>query len=117
MKKRNRILLYLFTAIITLSINVYADNGCGAITQFVADMNEHLYIPIKWGTPLLFLVLTSFDFAKVVFSGDQKGMDKAKTNFLKRAIAALLIFFAPEIITALAEIISQESITSCIKNT
>ena len=111
-KKRNIILLCLFTGIITFSINVYAE--CSALSTFVAKMNEHIYTPIKWGTPLLLLVLTSFDFAGVVFSGDQKGMDKAKNNFLKRSIAALIIFFAPDIITTLAEIIGNESISSCL---
>lgn len=98
--------------IITFSINVYAD--CGPVATFVAQMNKHVYMPIKWGTPLLLLVLTSFDFAKVVFSGDQKGMDKAKNNFLKRSIAALIVFFAPEIITTLATLINNEDISSCL---
>ena len=112
MTKRNTLLLCIFVAIITFSINVYAD--CGAVATFVAEMNNNVYMPIKWGTPLLLLVLTSFDFAKVVFSGDSKGMDKAKNNFLKRSVAALIIFFAPEIIEALAALISREDISSCI---
>ena len=113
MKKRNVILLYLFVIVITFSINVYADCGNTAMSDFVSQMNKYIYKPIKWGTPILLLVLTSFDFAKVVFSGDGKGMSKAANNFLKRSIAALIIFFAPDIIGLLASFIDNQTIASC----
>lgn len=117
MKKRNIILLCLVTVIITFSINVYAE-GCSEVFStgegsLIYLMNEHIYTPIKWATPILLLVLTSFDFAKVVFSGDGKGMDKAKNNFLKRSIAALIIFFAPDIINLLVDFVNGQSIASC----
>ena len=107
-------MLCVVTLIITFSINVYADGECGGtgISNFICNMNQYVYKPIKWGTPILLLVLTSFDFAKVVFSGDSKGMDKAKSNFLKRSIAALIIFFAPEIIELIAGFIERPDISS-----
>ena len=118
MKKRNVILVCLVAVIIFFSINVYAtecnevfDTGNGSLIYI---MNEHIYKPIKWITPLLLLVLTSFDFANVVFSGDGKGMDKAKNNFFKRAVAALIIFFAPDIINLLVGFINEQSIASCL---
>ena len=88
--------------------------SCSSISTLIADLHQHIYKPIKWGTPLLLLFLTAFDFAKVVFTGDGKGMDKAKNNFLKRLVAALVIFFAPEIIELLGSLITNESITSCV---
>ena len=114
MKKRNILMLFIVTLIITFSINVYADDGCSGtgISNFICNMNQYVYKPIKWGTPAILLLLTSFDFAKVVFSGDGKGMDKAKNNFLKRSIAALIIFFAPEIIELIAGFIDPPDISS-----
>ena len=103
----------MVTLIITFSINVYADCGGVFADSFISDMNKYVYTPIKWATPVILLVLTSFDFAKVVFSGDSKGMDKAKSNFLKRAVAALIIFFAPDIINLLVEFVNKQSIASC----
>ena len=118
MKKRNAILFCLVAVIITFSINVYAES-CGEVFNtgdgsLISILNKDLYVPIKWITPLLLLVLTSFDFAKVVFSGDGKGMDKAKNNFLKRSIAALIIFFAPDIINLLVDFVNKESIAACL---
>ena len=115
MKKRNIVLLFIVIGITFVSLNVYADGGCGGVftDQFISDMNKYVYVPIKWATPILLLVLTSIDFAKVVFSGDQKGMDKAKNNFLKRSVAALIIFFAPDIINLLVKFVNQQSIASC----
>lgn len=113
MKKRNIVLLVIVSLIITFSINVSADCGGVFSDGFISDMNKYVYTPIKWATPILLLVLTSFDFAKVVFSGDGKGMDKAKNNFLKRAVAALIIFFAPDIINLLVKFVNEQSIASC----
>ena len=111
------ILLCIVTIIVTFSINVYAESCTGVFSSdFINDMNQYVYKPIKWATPILLLVLTSFDFAKVVFSGDQKGMSKATNNLLKRSVAALIIFFAPDIINLLVDFVNQQSIASCTKN-
>ena len=116
MKKRSTILLFIFTIIITYSINVSAVECTGVFTtDIINKMDQYVYKPIKWATPILLLVLTSLDFAKVVFSGDQKGMSKATSNFLKRAVAALIIFFAPDIINLLVTFINQQSISSCMQ--
>lgn len=115
MKKNKTILLFLVTIIITYSVDVSAASCTGVFTpEFIDTMNRYVYKPIKWITPVLLLVLTSLDFAKIVFSGDQKGMSKATTNFLKRAVAALIVFFAPDIITLLVTFINNQSISSCV---
>ena len=43
-------------------------------------------------------------------------MDKSKKNFLKRSVAALIIFFAPDIIKLLVEFVQEQSIASCTNN-
>ena len=117
MKKKDLLLLLIFVGIIFVSINVFAANvTCDGVfaDNFVNDMNNYVFKPIKWLTPVVLLILTSIDFAGVVFSGDKKGMDKAKNNFLKRAVAALIIFFAPDIINLIVKVVNQESIKSCM---
>ena len=117
MKKRNIYLILVAIFVLVISINVYADSCdqifAGGLLQI---LNRDLYKPIKYVTPILLIVLTSFDFAKVVFSGTKEGMDKAKKNFFKRAVAALVIFFAPDLINFLVEIISQKDIGACINS-
>ena len=117
MKRKNVILLCIVTLILFFSINVYADECSGIFDpKFISDMDTYVYKPIKWATPVLLLVLTSIDFAKVVFSNDGKSMDKAKNNFLKRAVAALIIFFAPDIIKLIVSFINDQSIASCMQS-
>ena len=121
MKKKDLLLIVLFVGIIFISINVSAaeEATCSSVFDeggIMYAINNYIFTPIKWITPVLLLVLTSIDFAGVVFSGDKKGMDKAKSNFMKRAVAALIIFFAPNIINLIAQVVEQPSIRSCMNN-
>ena len=114
---KNILLLVIFVFILGTSINVFADNlTCtGVFNQEILDtLNDYVYTPIKWATPILLILFTSFDFAKIVFNGKKEDMDKAKTNFLKRFIAALVIFFAPDVIKLIVDLIQQNSIKSCL---
>ena len=121
MKKKDLLLIVLFVGVIFISINVSASGNitCSSLFdegELMYSINKYVFVPIKWITPILLLVLTSVDFAGVVFSGDKKGMDKAKNNFLKRAAAALIIFFAPDIINLIAKIVEEPGIRSCLNN-
>ena len=98
--------------ILTLSITVHAaNNSCNGVfgPDLINELKE-IFKFVKIIAPIIFLVLTSLDFAKVVFSDSKDGMDKAKNNFLKRAVATLIIFFAPDIITLIMQIIDDEAI-------
>ena len=120
MKKKDLLLIVLFVGIIFIAINVSADDTvtCSSIFDkngIMTVLNQHVFKPIKWLTPVLLLVLTSIDVATIVFSGDKKGVDKAKTNFLKRAVAALIIFFAPDIINLIATFVDKNEVKSCME--
>ena len=113
---KNLLLIVIFVLTLGITINVFAaDLSCNKVftDEFIETLNKYVYVPIKWATPVLLLVLTSFDFAKVVFAGKKEEMDKAKNNFLKRAVAALVIFFAPNIIDLLVTFINDRSIAAC----
>lgn len=75
-----------------------------------------VFRPIKWLVPILLLVFTTFDFSKVVFSDSKDGMEKAKKNFVKRAIIAVVIFFIPTLLEIVFEVIDNEAIRSCMGN-
>ena len=116
---KNLILIVLFVFVLGVTINVSAETAtCTGVfdQEFLNAMNDYVYVPIKWITPALLLVLTSFDFAKVVFAGKKEEMDKAKNNFLKRTIAAFIIFFAPDIIKLIVNFIQNRSIASCMNS-
>ena len=121
MKKdlKNILLITLFVFVLGISINVSAASvSCTGVfdAKFLEILNNYVYVPIKWATPILLLLLTSLDFAKIVFNGKKEEMDKAKNNFLKRFVAALIIFFAPDVIKLIVDLVQQNSIKSCLNN-
>ncbi len=124
-KYKNLLMIIVFVLILGVSINVLAANqvispedciGQGGVfsEKFIHDLKTYVYIPIKWAVPILLLVLTSVDFAKIVFNGKKEDMDKAKNNFLKRFVAGLIIFFAPNIVILIVDFINNQSIKSCM---
>ena len=119
MKKRNFVFGLIFVSILFVSISVYAaDNSCTGIftPELINSLRDYVYKPIKYATPVILIVFTALDFAKLVLSGTKEGLDKAKKNFLKRALAAIIIFFAPNIIELIVDAVNQQSIKSCLEN-
>ena len=101
--------------ILSVSLNVYAES-CNQVFSdgFIDALNKYVYVPIKIITPIVLVLLTSIDFAGVVFNGEKDKLNKAKNNFLKRLIAAFIIFFAPDIISLLIKFINDQSLASCM---
>lgn len=113
---KNLLLIVLFVLTLGITINVFAaETECTKVftDEFITALRKYVYKPIQWATPVILLVLTSFDFAQVVFGGKKENMDKAKNNFLKRALAAVIIFFAPNIIDFLVTFVNDRSIAAC----
>ena len=79
-------------------------------------MSKYIFTPIRWLTPIILIVLTSLDFAKAIFMDEKDGMGKAKGNFGKRAVAALIIFLAPTIVSILLTLIDGANVSECMKN-
>ena len=76
------------------------------------DINEILKW-IKIAVPILLVVLGSLDFGKAVLADDEKALSKATSTFVKRIIAAIMIFFAPYIIMYLIEHVDKIMDNSC----
>ena len=56
---------------------------------------------IKVVVPIVLIVLGMFDMSKAVLEGKEDSLKKQLISLLKRAIACLLIFFAPSVILGL----------------
>ena len=63
----------------------------------------------------ILILLTSFDFAKVVFANDKEEIQKAGKRFGKRVIVAILIFLVPTIIIFISNIMGADQIDTCVK--
>lgn len=73
--------------------------NCDALrsTGIVDDINEILHI-VYILVPVLVMILGSVDFGKAVMSQDNDFMKKATSSFIKRMIAAVVLFFLPLLI-------------------
>ncbi len=116
-KKIINALIFIFIVCI-LTINVQADEvvSCTQVfDQKLIDEINDIFRVIRIVAPIILLILTSIDFAKIVFSDNKDGMSKAKNNFLKRAVAVLIIFFAPNIIEIILSLVNSVSMDQCLK--
>lgn len=68
---------------------------------------------IKIIGPILVAILSSLDFAKVIFSGDDESMGKARKKLIYRLILAAALFFIPVIVEALLGIFGLTSNATC----
>ena len=114
----------------SLGIFEYCDeNGCSGTSEcptifgraddpdsIFGFMSKYIFTPIRWLTPIILIVLTSLDFAKAIFMDEKDGMGKAKSNFGKRAVAALIIFLAPTIVSILLTLIDGANVSQCMNN-
>lgn len=53
---------------------------------------------LRWGIPVILVVLGTVDVGKAVVSGDDKKQKTAYQTFLRRLIAAIVVFFVPAIV-------------------
>ena len=86
-------LLMISSIIIFSEINVLAEGK-----SLKEKIDENILGPLRFIAPILLLIFTTIDFAKVVFSDNKDGMSKAWKNFIRRAVATLLVFFAQNIV-------------------
>lgn len=79
-------------------------------------LDNYVIKVIQFGVPILLILLTSFDFAKVVFIDDKEGIQNAFKRFIRRLIAAILIILTPEIIILIARLAgAPDSVQDCAK--
>lgn len=88
--------------------------------DLVNKINDVMDI-IKIVIPILLIVLGIVDFTKAIFSGSEEDMSKSQKTFLKRIVAAILVFFVPVFINLILSIANEVwtniSPDACIEQT
>ena len=80
----------------------------------VAWLLQKILNYIKIIGPILVVILSSIDFGKVIFAGDDDSMGKARKKLFYRLVLAALLFFIPVIVEALLGIFGlTSSATTC----
>ena len=76
--------------------------NCGHLID--EDLKAVIQLVLKWvriGAPILLIILMSVDFGQAVISQDQDAMKKATSKAIKRAVAAVALFFIPLLVSVM----------------
>ena len=86
--------------------------------ELVDKINSVMNI-IKIAVPILLIAFGVFDFSKAMFASNEDDMKKAQKTFLKRIVAAFIVFLSPMIINLILSLTnkvwSSISTNTCIK--
>lgn len=91
------------------------DTGCNSILgDDMSKIIDNIFKTIQYAGPILVIVLTALDMLKAVTSGEQDQMKKASNKFVKRLIAAMLLFFVPLLCNLVFDVVGITVPDSCI---
>lgn len=86
----------LFLTKITVS-NATGSLCTGGVSQIVALAKMVIKV-LQIAVPIGLIVMGTIDMAKAVIAGDEKKMKEAQKPFIKRIIAAIIVFLIPIIV-------------------
>ena len=99
------------------SIKYKSCGGINRIPKFLPTLTTSLYKTIKFLVPLLLIVMGIKDFVQAMISKDENTMKEQQKKFIKRIIAAVVIFFLLSLVQffiRLANADNKENTLSCI---
>ena len=83
-------------------VQFLANNNCPKDLKPIIDFFHHGILPIiQIGIPIILIVMGSIDLGKAVLSSDDKEIKGATNKLIKRAIAAIMVFFVTTIVSLL----------------
>ena len=81
-------------------------DACSDLEPLIKFLKSVLSI-IQWGVPILLILMGSIDLGKAVLASDDKEIKGATSKLIKRAIAAVAIFFIPMIVNMLVGMVAS----------
>lgn len=86
---------------------------CSGDALVIFNVVGNILTIIKIAVPILLIIMGSLDLMKAVMAGKEDEIKKSQGTFVKRAIAAVLVFFIPTIVGLIMSVIDQDK-TSCL---
>lgn len=91
------------------------DVSCtGGVLGLVAVVRFVLVV-IQWVVPIVLIMLGTIDLVKAVIAGKEDDIKKNQQVLFKRAIAAVIVFLVPLIVTTITGLIGSDSWRTCWK--
>ena len=81
-------------------------DACSDLSPVINLIKSVLSI-IQWGIPILLILMGSIDLGKAVLASDDKEIKGATSKLMKRAIAAIAVFFIPMIVNILVNMVGD----------
>lgn len=90
---------------------------CEQIPTQITDLTSLLYMIVKIAIPLILIIYGMLDFGRSVMAGEEKEIKEKQKLFIKRIIAAVMVFLVFSIVELVLGLVAgddKESIFSCI---
>lgn len=109
--------------ILSSKINVFSLNdaltdisSCESLFgyNFINLLKNNVFKIIYYLIPIILVITSTLDFAKIIFTDDKDGLNGALNKLLKRVIASILIFLVPTILIFFTNIFSSDEVKMCI---
>ena len=102
---------------LTLTVPVYADVTCAGVTidQKIPDVVHTIILIIQIVAPILLVVFGMMDLMKGVMAQKEDEIKKGQQTFIKRIIAAVIVFFVIAIVKMIVSFVADDNddIMSC----
>lgn len=85
-------------------------DACEGLLPIVQFVKRGIFPIIQIGVPILLIVMGSIDLGKAVMSSDDKEIKGATGKLIKRAIAAVAVFFVVTVVSLLMGMFSKTDI-------
>ena len=103
------------------AIDLQQDYYCGTLNRFVVSGSiiyivHMIVVIIKIVVPILLIIFGSLDFLKAVTASKEDEIKKGQQTFIKRAIAAVLVFFIVQIVQLIVRFAAgnNTNVTNCL---
>lgn len=85
-------------------------DGCGIISEELGEKLKFYLDIVKYGGVILAIALGMLDYVKVIFSDESDASKKASKKFIKRLMAAAIIFIVPLILQVFLNILEIDGV-------
>lgn len=85
-----------------------ANQICDLLDVDLVNFIHNIIVLLKIAVPVILVILGMFDFAKGVMSSKEDEIKKGQQTFIKRLIAAALVFFVVTIVQLVMGLVSKE---------
>ena len=86
------------------------DDGCGGLAP-VISLIKNLFDLIKIVVPIILIIYGAIDLTRAVMASDDKEIKAATSKLIKRAVAAVAVFFIVTLVTVVMNLVADSTNT------